>query len=333
MKKLVVFGLILLTCVSLFAQGAKKELPAPVSGTVSVNVAALRGPTAMGMVKLMEDAENNNGVVNGNKYNFALEGAPDAIVPLLAKGEVDIACIPANLASIIYNNTNKIEVLGINTLGVLYIVQNGGQQIRSVDALKGMTIFSAGKGSTPEYALDAVLQANGLTEGVDVFIEWKSEHTECVQALVASGSGSKTVAMLPQPFATSAMNGNPNITICLDLNFQWQEWAGTPLVTGVVVARKEFIENHPEALKSFLSEYKKSVEFVTGNTKDAASLIEKFGILNAAVAEKALPYCNIVLITGNEMLDAMTEYLSVLCKFNPNSVGGKLPDAGFYYKK
>lgn len=331
-KKLIAFSFFLLFSFSLlFAQGAKDGSPinsSPFSN--DIRVVALKGPTAMGMVELMNKAES--GAVNGNNYSFRLEAAPDAVVPLIVKGDVDIAAIPANLAAVVYNNTGKVQILGVNTLGVLYICQNGGKEITSVEDLRGKTIYSAGKGSTPQFALEAVLSRSGLEIGKDVFIEWKSEHAECVAALVAAGQDSSKVAMLPQPFATTATMANPSISISLDLNDAWESVAGSPLVTGVTVVNKQFAKDNPIAVDRFISSYRESVDYTYTNVAEAAELVAKYGILpKAQVAKKALPECNIVLLSGDDMINALNEYYKVLYSFNPASVGGKLPSDEIYY--
>lgn len=311
MKRILVYIMVLLSAFMLSAG--------------EVDVAALRGPTSMGLVKLMEESENG---FTDNSYSFTLEGAPDAIVPLLVKGDIDAAAIPGNLASVLYNNTKgQIEVIAINTLGVLYIVENG-DSIQSVDDLRGRTIYSAGKGSTPEYALQYILSSNGLEVGKDVFIEWKSEHAECVAALKADKNG---CAMLPQPFAATAMMQDGNIRIALDLNDLWEEQVGSVLITGVTVVRKDFASENPETLQAFMEDYASSVEYVQCDVPGAAALIGKYGIVPEKAALAALPYCRISFITGEEMKEALSEYLSILYDANPKSVGGALPDNGFYY--
>ena len=311
MKRILVYIMVLLSAFMLSAG--------------EVDVAALRGPTSMGLVKLMEESENG---FTDNSYSFTLEGAPDAIVPLLVKGDIDAAAIPGNLASVLYNNTKgQIEVIAINTLGVLYIVENGAS-IQSVDDLRGRTIYSAGKGSTPEYALQYILSSNGLEVGKDVFIEWKSEHAECVAALKADKNG---CAMLPQPFAATAMMQDSNIRIALDLNDLWEEKVGSVLITGVTVVRKDFASENPETLQAFMEDYASSVEYAQCDVPGAAALIGKYGIVPEKAALAALPYCRISFITGEEMKEALSEYLSILYDANPKSVGGALPDDGFYY--
>lgn len=294
----------------------------------TARVAALKGPTAMGMVEMMDKEYGTQ------LYDFTLAASPDEISPLVIQGKVDIAAVPANLASVLYNKTEgKIQVISINTLGVLYIVENGDVTVKSVADLKGKTIFASGKGATPEYALNYMLTQNGIDPETDVTIEYKSEHAECVTALAAAENA---VAMLPQPFVTTAMTKNENIKIALDMTEEWEKLAtdaGTPatLVTGVTIATTEFIEANPEAVKFFLQEQSASSKAVNDDPAAASVLMEKFDIVPAAVAEKAIPNCNITCIPGTEMKEALSSYLSVLHEQNPQAVGGTLPDDAFYY--
>lgn len=293
----------------------------------SYSIAALKGPTAMGLVKLMKDSES--GETTGNEYTFTLAGSADEVTPALLKGELDMACVPANLAAVLYNKTEgEIEVLAVNTLGVLYIVENG-ESVKSMADLKGKTIVAAGKGSTPEYALRYLLTENGIDPDHDVTIDWKSEHSECVAALA---SGQASVALLPQPFVTVAQSKIEGLRMALDLTKEWDALDnGSSLITGVIVARREVVEANPAAVNEFLKEYAASVDYVNANTADAAALIGEYGIVDAAVAEKALPYCNIVCLTGADLLEALPGYLEVLYNASPAAVGGEMPDNSFYF--
>ncbi len=297
------------------------------------NVAALKGPTAMGLVKLMHDAES--GAELTNDYTFTLAASADEVSPKLMQGELDIACVPANLAAVLYQKTGgEIVTLGINTLGVLYIVENGNA-VTSMADLAGKTIVASGKGSTPEYALRYLLRENGVDPDGGVVIDWKSEHSECVSALA---TGAATIAMLPQPFVTVAQSKLQDLRVALDLTQEWDALDnGSALLTGVVVARKDVVEENPAAIDAFLADYAQSVEWVNANTADAAALIGDYGIVDAAVAEKALPACNIVCITGAEMKEKLSGYLQVLFEEDPSSVGAQagddagLPGDDFYY--
>ena len=280
-----------------------QEVEAP----VTARIAALKGPTAMGLVKLMSDAPSS---ANGPLYDFTLAGSADEVTPALIKGELDMACVPANLAA------------------VLYIVENG-ESVQSLADLKGKTVVAAGKGSTPEYALRYLLSENGIDPDADVTLDWKSEHSECVAALA---SGQASIALLPQPFVTVAQSKLEGLRMALDLTEEWDKLDnGSALITGVIVARSDFVEAHPAAVGSFLTAYAASVDWVNANTADAAALIGEYGIVDAAVAEKALPYCNIVCITGAELLEKLPGYLSVLYNADPAAVGGAMPDNSFYF--
>ena len=291
------------------------------------SIAALKGPTAMGLVKLMRDSES--GETSGNDYTFTLAGSADEVTPALIKGELDMACVPANLAAVLYNKTEgEIEVLAVNTLGVLYIVENG-ESVQSMADLKGKTVVAAGKGSTPEYALRYLLAENGIDPDSDVTIDWKSEHSECVAALA---SGQATIALLPKPFVTVALGKIEGLRMALDLNAEWDALGnGSSLITGVIVARRAVVEENPAAVNEFLKDYAASVDWVNASTAEAAALIGEYGIVDAAVAEKALPYCNIVCLTGADLLEALPGYLEVLYNADPAAVGGEMSDNSFYF--
>lgn len=354
-KKLLALGLSLALTLSLTACGQKTSEPeqpeepaqteepaveAPdgtEADTAHFRIAALKGPTAMGLVKLMKDNDETIGALLssakpyegevGNLYTFTLAGSADEVTPALIKGDLDMACVPANLAAVLYGKTDgAVEVLAVNTLGVLYIVENGGT-VQSMADLKGQTIVAAGKGSTPEYALRYLLTENGIDP--DKAIDWKSEHSECVAALA---SGQASIALLPQPFVTVAQTKIEGLRMALDLTAEWDKLDnGSALITGVIVARRDVVEANPGAVDSFLQNYAASVEWVNGNTAEAAALVGEYGIVDAAVAEKALPYCNIVCLTGGEMKDKLSGYLKVLSEAEPFSVGGTLPGDDFYY--
>lgn len=326
MKKLTSLLLSVVMLVSLLACGASaKTLSAK-----TLRIAGLKGPTTMGLVNLLSMEKNGTAAMD---YDLQLYGAADEIVPKLIKGNLDMAAIPANLAATLYQKTNGgIQVLAVNTLGVLYIVESG-ESVSSVADLRGRTIYASGKGATPEYALNYILSENGVDPEKDVNIEWKSEHAECLAALLAEENA---VAMLPQPFVTTAQMKNDKIKVRLDLNAEWdavQAGSDAPsqLITGVVAARKAFIEENPEAVAAFMESYAASVEFVNANVDEAAELIGKYEIVPAAVAKKAIPACNIIFLAGGEMRQALSGYLNVLFEQNPKAVGGALPGEDFYY--
>ena len=274
----------------------------------------------------MDDNENGNAA---NNYNFQVYGEATEISTGLVKGELDVACVPCNLASVLYNKTDGgIVVAGINTLGVLYIVETG-DSIHSVSDLAGKTIYTTGQGTTPEYTLRYILSGNGLNPDSDVTIEFKSEAAEVVSALTENPDA---IAMLPQPYVTVAMNNNDKLHIALDVTEEWNKISdSSTVVTGVVVARKEWVDAHTDAFNAFLEEYPASAAYTNDNIASAAELIERFGIFKAAIAEKAIPYCNVTFISGDDMKSAISGYLTALYEQNPSAVGGSLPGDDFYY--
>ena len=309
----------------LLVYGCGKPIP------ISLNIGALNGPTAMGMIKIIDEMSANG---DDGPWETTLVSAPDLIVPMIIQGELDIAAVPANLAATIYNKTEGgVKVIGINTLGVIYIVEKG-DSISSVEDLKGKTIYASGQGATPEFALNYILKENGIDPEKDVTIDWKSEHAECVAAISSEEGG---IAMLPQPFVTVAMTQEAELRVALDLTSEWDKLNvgkddASMMITGVTIARTEVIEQKGDAIKEFLKAYEESVEFVNANPVESAELIGKYEIVPAPVAEKAIPECNIVLIQGEEMKKALSGYLKVLFDADPKSVGGSLPGDEFFYE-
>lgn len=294
----------------------------------SYSIAGLKGPTTMGMVKLMDDAEQG---LYDNTYTVTMYGAADEIVPLLSKGELDMAAVPANLAATLYQKLEgKVQVAAVNTLGVLYVVTTGNAEVTSVADLAGKTVYSTGKGTTPEYALNYILTQNGLDPAKDLTIEYKSEATEVLSAMQTAGDA---VAVLPQPYVTTAQMQVEGLKVALDLTEEWNKVSpDSALVTGVLLARTDVIEANPAAFDQFLADYQASIEWVNANTADAAQLVAKYEIVpKAEVAEKALPACNITWLAGSEMKDKLSGYLQTLYDQDPASVGGAMPDDGFYY--
>ena len=316
MKKLISALLLLCMLTVLIA------LPVCAEGE-AVRVGALTGPTAMGMVKLLEDGKDT--------YEPTILGAADELVPLILQGQVDIASVPANLAATLYNKTEGgITALAVNVLGVLYIGEFNTENLHSLADLKGQTIYATGKGSTPEYFLRYVLSQNGIDPDKDVTVEWKSEPSEVVALLNAEQKG---IAMLPQPYVTAAASQlGEGFRVALSLSDEWANLDnGTLCTTAVVMARSGFVEQNPEAVEAFLAEFEASVQWVNENVADAAQLCGDYGIIKAPVAQKAIPQCNIVCITGEQMKQALSGCLGVIFAENPKAVGGQLPGDDFYY--
>lgn len=294
----------------------------------AVNVFAIKGPTGIGMVNLMKEADDKNTV---NDYNFQIVASPDEIVAKISNKEADIAAVPTNLASTLYNKTQgNVQMLAVNTLGVLYMMENG-DSIKTVADLKGKTIYTTGQGANPEYVLKYILTKNGLDPDKDVKIEYVSQNDELTALMVA---GTAQVAMVPEPSVTAVSLQKSELRVALDMNAEWEKVAdeGSKLMMGCVIARADFVKDHPEAVKAFLNEYKASVEKAKEDIDGTAALCETYSIIpKAAIAKKAIPNCNLTYIDGEDMKSQIKGYFDVLFEANNKSVGGKLPDEGFYY--
>ena len=321
MKRILIFALALLLLLSCLACVKK---PAP-EAAASIRVGSLKGPTSMGLVNLRKAAEGGELT---DTYTFTMVTDASELAASLVAGDVDIALIPANLAAVLYNKKTQkgIEVIDVNTLGVLYCV-TGAEGIASVKDLAGKTVYLTGQGTTPEYSLRYLLEQAGVT---DCSLEFKSEATEVAALLAADPSA---IAVLPQPFATVAMVQNADLKEAFSLSEAWDSLgSGSRMVTGVTVVRKAFLKEHPQAVERFLAAQAESAKKANEDVAGTASLIAEYGIIEKApVAQKALPKCAVSCITGGEMEAALKGYLEVLFKADPASVGGEAPDAGFYY--
>ena len=307
------------------AMGA--ENTATTDGTV-VRVASLKGPTSLGLLFLMDKADKGE---TSNTYDFQMATGADEILPLMVKGDLDIALVPANVASVLYHKTQgSVEVIDINTLGVLYMV-SGEDGLKNFTDLKGRTIYLTGKGTTPDYVLQYLLTANGMSVD-DVTLEYKSEATEVASVLAED---STAIGLLPQPFVTAACMQNDALKVIFDLNEEWnkvQGEDGSSMVTGVTVVRREFLEENEDAVKSFLEDHKASAEAINADPATGASLAVQAQIVaKEPIAQKAIPNCNITYIDKAEMKQALSGYLKVLFHQDSQSIGGGLPESDFYY--
>ena len=286
-----------------------------------LHIIGLKGPTGMGMAKMMEDSTEED-------YTFELFGAPADVQAEIIKGAYDIAAVPSNLAAVLYQKTEgALQVLAINTTGVLYMLENGNT-ITDISDLAGKTIYATGQGSNPQYILEYLLEANQITDANVVYL---AEHAELATKLAA---GEVVIGMLPEPNVSSAMAQNKNLRIALNLTEEWEKVADGAPVQGCLVVRKELLETRAgrKQVEEFLETYAESVAFAVENVDEAATLIEKHGIVpKAALAKKALPNCNLCCVTGEAMKEMLTPFLTVLFEAKPQSVGGQLPDNDFWY--
>lgn len=292
--------------------------------SITIRVAGLSGPTGIGMVNLMKSQDDKTAK---NNYQFSVVSDPTEIVAGMTNSSYDIAACPINLAATLYNKLEgNIQVLSVNTKGVLYIIENGNT-INSLADLAGKKLYATGQGSTPEYILNYLLEKSGITDKVTV--EYVASHDE-LATLAASGKA--TISMLPEPKVTAALTKNADLRIALNLTEEFEKISGQTLIQGVVIAKKDFVEQNPEAIKMFLKEYEASIGAVNADIETTSALCEQYGIIpKAAVAKKAIPNCNIAYIDGADMKASISANLQIFFDANPKSIGGKLPSDDFYF--
>ena len=307
------------------AESPAPETETPSSEGTEINLGLLNGPTGMGAAKLLADNDAGETV---NHYTVTLGSDPaNEIVPKLNSGELDIAALPTNVAANLYNKTGKVQLLALNTLGVLHILENG-DTVNTLADLSGRTLYAINQGTNTEYVLDYLLTQSGLDPETDVDIQWRT--SEEVTSLMASGE--IDLCMLPVPAATTVLMQNADVRDAVDLSDAWEESGAAGTFTmGCVVVRAEFAQEHPEAVAAFLSEYEASINFIKDNPEEGAALIEQYGIVpKAAVAQAAIPQANMIFTAGADM-KSISSYYEVLFAADPESIGGSIPDDAFYY--
>lgn len=296
-----------------------------------VRLAVLSGPTGIGAAKLLTDSDKDDTV---NHYTYTVATDNNEVVAGLtaADGEYDIAMVASNVAANLYNKTQgDVKILALGTQGVLHILEgSNGTAIQSMKDLKGKTIYATGQGANPEYILRHLLTENGLDPDKDVEIVF-ADATEISAKLI---SGEIETAMLPVPAATAAIaKSQGSVRDAIDLTSAWNDLDnGSQLIMSAVVARADFLAEHPQAVDAFLEEYEASVTYVKENPEQAGQLVADLGIApSAAIAQKAIPQCNLVFLSGADMKPAISGYYEVLYSIDPTAVGGKLPDDNIYY--
>jgi len=279
-------------------------------------------------LNLWNDAEAGT---TKNTYHVTMTGANDEVVAAISKGEADIAAVATNMASVLYNKTQGgVTILAVNTLGVLSMLTSG-EQINSIEELKGKTIYSPGQGANPEYILRYVLSANQVNPDEDVTIEFVSQGSELAGVWAENPDA---VIMAPQPMATSLLMQNEGAVKVFDMTEEWNKVSGgeSTLMMGCVIVRNDYLESNPGAVATFMEEYKASIEKAQQDIDGTAELCESSGIIaKAALAKKAIPQCGLTFVIGDEMKEQLSGYLQVMYNANPASIGGAMPDDGFYY--
>lgn len=328
-RLLVAFCMLFILSSIVGCSGTDTKTTAP-AAPVAVELAFLRGPTAVGAISMMT---NYDGKKDGMQINYSMEQTPDVLAQRLVEGKITMATLPTNMAANLYNKSGKYQLVAMNTWGVMYVV-TAGETIKSWSDLKGKEIDTSGKGAAPDIVLKYLLKQNGLDPDKDVSLKYASTPVEQAQLISA---GKSKISVLPEPWATMVLKQNPSAQVALDFQKEWTRINGdkTPFAQTCLVVNAEFAKAHPDLVEKLLAEYAASIDWVNKNPAEAGKLIgarKDIGI-DGAVATDAIPRCNIKYQSAADAKEAVNKYLDILFKFNPESIGGKMPDDGFFYKK
>jgi len=296
---------------------------------VIVNIAGLQGPTSIGMIKMIDEKPSLGTNVASN---YQVVKTPDVLLSKILSKEIDIATVPTNLAAIIYNKGVDYKIAAMNTWGVLYLI-GSEENINQWKDLKGKTIYSVGKGTTPDIAARYILEKNGLNFEKDLTIDYTMAHVELAQAVAAE---KVKLAILPEPFVTMAISKNPKVNIVFDIQKEWDKASGSngAFPQTCLMVKEELVSKNPAIVDKFLSEYKESIEWVNVNKAQAGKLVEKNGIgIKAKIAETAIPRCNIRYEDAQTAKAKVESFFKIIFNYSPKDIGGKIPNEGLYYQK
>jgi NitT/TauT family transport system substrate-binding protein len=350
-KKLmpVVFILVLLVCLPFLLMCSNKETANPQTGSsmikdeetvtsdiatinsdskpgIIINIASLKGPTSIGMIKMHEDHPSLGESIT---TNYEIVASPDIMISKILSKEVDIATLPTNVAAKLYNKGLNLKLAAIVGENVLYVLSQGNK-ITSWESLKGKKINVISKGSTPDVVFRYLLKKNNIDPVTDVNLDYSVEQVELSQLMI---SGKADLAILPEPFVTMVLTKNSNVNLAFDFGKEWAKVRnGQSLPMSCLVINADLAKSNPEAITAFLEKYKESIQWVNSNIGDAAKLVEKFKIgMDAVTAQEAIPRCNIKYTDSNQSKDLVNDYMKTMFDFSPEDIGGKIPDEKFYY--
>lgn len=323
MKKLIALLLLLTLATTLIACTPKQ--------TETLNVGYLSGPTGMGMAKMINDNKD------GEKYTFSLQDQNAALVAL-QNGELDIICLPTNLAAQKYNtDMSNIVVLAINCLNSLFVISNSDEaNITTINDLAGKTVYTCLQG-TPRLILQHLVNELSLDVTIKTEFDGKTLTTpQDLQATLIANPEDLDIAVLPEPLVSAVGANTKNAyAVRVDLADAWSTISDSPIAMGCIVARADFVAENEALVREFLEEYKASIEFMSNpeNIDSASQYVADAKIMGAQpLAKKALANLgdSIAYVDGSNM-KGILEY--VFGVFGNKVIGGKLPDDSFYYEK
>lgn len=291
----------------------------------NIVLGALKGPSGIGMVRLFETPPLP---ADGSVVQIVAVPSADLMTAKLVSGEYDAGVLPVNVAAKLYNSGTGIELCAIIGEGMVSFL-SADASVKTLADLKGKNVNVAGQGATPDYLLRSLLKGAGIDPEKDVKLEYALAYPE---AAVALASGAIAYAVLPEPFATMAKMRNPKLKAVLDLGGLWTAQTGQKSypMTALVVSSALASEKR-QAVAAILDACSASISWVVAHPAEAGTLVEKHELgLKAPIAAKAIPFSAYVFIPAPAARKSVEALLSVFLDLAPASIGGRLPDGGFY---
>ncbi|MCR4952526.1 MAG: ABC transporter substrate-binding protein [Treponema sp.] len=294
-----------------------------VFGQEKIRVGVLNGPSCIPCVWITENPE----------FQFSKHADPQALLPKMIKGEVDVGFLPVNVAAKVYNSSNhKIILCAVTGNGNLRLITSQ-KNIKRISDLKNVRVNVAGQGATPEYMFKYLLQKNNVQIETKTGVRLDfSVPTAQIPAMLISGKIDN--AVLPEPFATIACMKSKNLYTAVDFQNEYLYFSGkTDYPLTVMVVRSDYAYSHQNELENFLTAYAKASKETVKNPAETGRLCEKYNMgLTQAVVSASIPKSNYVFQTAAESIDKIESLLNIFIECDAASIGGKLPDSDFYYK-
>ena len=271
-----------------------------------------------------------------NKVVFKLWKNPDQLKAMILNKEVDFVAVPTNVGAILYNKEQPIKLLNVSVWGILKILTRD-ENVKSLDDLKGKELLVPWRGDMPDIVLRAVLKKKGFSKD-DIKISYVSNPMDAAKQLIMRKADN---ILLPEPASSMVLRKTKSFPVKLvaptvfrgvDIKKEWGEAYGRESkipVAGMAVIGK-MLENK-EAIKLFEAEYAKAMDWYKAHPKEAGILSAKYVTMFTADAfTDSIGFTKLEVIKAVDVKDDLDFFFNVLKKDNPKTIGGSLPDNGFY---
>ena len=310
------------------------------AGTAPFGIAAARaddgltlwGPPGGPSVALAHMVAHNRLSDHGD-IGFKLWRTPDQLRAGLGAGTMPACLVPSYIAAIVANRGLGVGLLNVMSWGVHYLISSDKAGNRLTD-LAGRRLLLPFKQDMPDLVTQYMMRADGMTPGADVRIDHADDPLHAFQMLTGGQADS---AILPEPLATGAilqglLNAVPMRRV-LSLQDEWGRITGrAPRIpqAGMMIAQS-LLEARPDLIRDLQTETVRSIAWSAHNPVSAGRIGADYMDIKAPVIEKSIPFSNLAAVGAKEARDDLEYFFTVLAEIDPQIIGGRLPDDGFYF--